>query len=90
LIVALGSILRTVTGQGQNQFVPLRPRVQSFINHWFDWRKYDGAKTLAKFNQTLHDEADIDRLTVHLVGVVNETLQPTKVGLWRREPDGEI
>ncbi len=50
-------------------------------------RKYDAARTLAVFSATLRDEVDLNRLSEQLLAVVEETLQPTHVTLWLREPE---
>jgi hypothetical protein len=97
LIVVLEGLLRSVTGQSQNQlvtvvstlviaalFVPLRQRVQGFIDRRFYRRRYDAARTLAAFGAAARDEVELDRLSEHLLGVVDETLQPASVELWLR------
>jgi hypothetical protein len=66
-------------------FSPLRRRIQSTIDRRFFRRKYDAEQTLARFNQTLRDEVDIETLKAELVGVVQETMQPTKIALWMKE-----
>lgn len=66
-------------------FSPLRRRIQDIIDRRFYRRKYDAEQTLARFNQTLRDEVDIETLKAQLVGVVNDTMQPTKITLWVRE-----
>jgi hypothetical protein len=38
-------------------------------------RKYDAAKTVAKFSMTLRAETDLDRLREQLLAVVEETMQ---------------
>ena len=66
-------------------FTPLRRRIQSLIDKRFYRRKYDSAKVLAAFGTTARDETNLDALTVELVRVVQETVQPEFVGLWLRE-----
>jgi hypothetical protein len=94
-VVALESVVRPLTGQSQSTlvtvvstlviaalFVPLRARVQAAIDRRFYRSKYDVATTLAAFALTLRDETDLDRLSSHLVGVVNRAMQPSGVNLW--------
>jgi hypothetical protein len=71
-------------------FMPLRRRIQNLIDKRFYRRKYDAAKVLAAFGATVRDETDLDALTSEMLRVVNETMQPEFVGLWLREPQGEV
>jgi hypothetical protein len=63
-------------------FSPLRQRIQALIDRYFYRSKYDADRVLAGFASTARDEVDQDSLTVALVGVVQETIQPENASLW--------
>ena len=67
-------------------FMPVRRRIQNFIDRRFYRRKYDAAKVLAAFGATVRDETDLELLTAEMLRMVDETMQPEFVGLWLREP----
>jgi hypothetical protein len=67
-------------------FQPARRRVQQAVDRRFNRRRYDAARTIAAFSARLRRQVDLDTLTVELLGVVDQTMQPTQVALWLRPP----
>jgi hypothetical protein len=63
-------------------FRPLRWRIQQNIDRRFYRRKYDAAKTLATLRATLHNDLDLQQVCERVIGLVEETMQPTHVSLW--------
>jgi hypothetical protein len=100
-VLVLQAVFELLTGQSQNQlvsvvstlaiaalFVPLRSRVQAFIDRRFYRRKYDAASAIAAFSATARDEVELGQLAGRLSEVVEETLQPAHVSLWLNSADG--
>jgi hypothetical protein len=63
-------------------FTPLRRRIQAFIDRRFYRQKYNAEQALGSFSLHARNETSLDALTVQLVEVVQETMQPENLSLW--------
>jgi hypothetical protein len=66
-------------------FTPLRRRVQAWVDRRFNRSTYDTAQVMDEFAGSLRDEVDTGEVIEGWVGVVEETMQPSAVGVWVRE-----
>jgi hypothetical protein len=70
-------------------FQPLRRRVQAAVDRRFNRARYDAERTVAAFAAQLRDEVDLERLRADVLAMITQTVAPTTVGLWLRQPGTE-
>ena len=66
-------------------FQPLRRRIGSTVDRRFYRSRYDAERTLDAFAVRLRDQIDLASLERELIGVVNDTMQPTHASVWLRQ-----
>jgi hypothetical protein len=69
-------------------FQPVRRRVQALVDRRFNRRRHDAGQTIERFSGRLRQQVDLDSLTAELLGVVDQTMQPTRASLWLRPRAG--
>jgi hypothetical protein len=67
-------------------FQPTRQRIQHAVDRRFNRRRYDLAATIEAFSARLRDQVDLDTLSAELVGIVDQTMEPTMISPWLRPP----
>jgi hypothetical protein len=68
-------------------FQPARRRIQQVVDRRFNRRRHDAARTIEAFSVRLREQVDLDTLSGELLGVVDQTMQPTQLSLWLRAHD---
>jgi hypothetical protein len=98
-VSALGWLGRQLTGQSGAlavtlstllvavSFQPLRRRIQNAVDRRFYRQRYDAHSAALAFSSRLRAEIDLEALTRELLGVIDETLQPSHAAVWLRGPD---
>ena len=96
-VIVLQQVVRMLSGQSQRQdpviivvstlavivmVQPLRRRIQNSFDRRFFRRRYNAANTLATFSAALRNEVELDHLTLHLVQVVEQTMEPASIWFW--------
>lgn len=65
-------------------FNPLRRRVQTVVDRRFNRSRYDAERVIDEFAGSLRDRTDALDVIAGWVGVVGDTMQPSRIGVWVR------
>lgn len=67
-------------------FNPLRRRVLNIVDRRFYRAKFDADRILSEFSDRLRNQSDMGRLAEDWAVVVAETMRPTSLGVWVKQP----
>jgi hypothetical protein len=73
-------------------FSPLRRRVRSLVDRWFDRSRFEAERVISGFSADLRHEIDLDAIVAGLVEASRHTMRPSGAHLWlvdRASPRGE-
>ncbi|HEU4319451.1 MAG TPA: hypothetical protein VFS66_05165 [Acidimicrobiia bacterium] len=66
-------------------FNPLRRRVQNIVDRRFNRSRYDAERVMDEFAASLQNDIDTKSLVDGWIGVVEQTTQPSSVGVWVKQ-----
>jgi hypothetical protein len=89
LVVGVGTgppswLIAAATLAAAAVFRPARRRIQQAVDRRFNRRRYNAARTIEAFSGRLREQIDLDTLSTEVLGVVDQTMEPTQVSLWLR------
>lgn len=79
LIIVLSTLLISIL------FMPLRQRLQVWIDRRFYRHQYDAAQLITGFSENMRREVDLNRMSERLIELVDETVKPEHVSLWMQD-----
>lgn len=65
-------------------FNPVRRRIVAWVDRRFNRSRYDAERVVAQFRHDLRDRVDLERLSKDSLEVVDQTFQPSSMGIWLR------
>ncbi|HEU4318475.1 MAG TPA: hypothetical protein VFS66_00175 [Acidimicrobiia bacterium] len=71
-------------------FNPVRRRVMRWVDRRFHRTRYDADKISDDFARELRDQVDPRRVAEHWTATVTATMQPSSVGVWIRDVQGNL
>ncbi len=101
IVILLQRLLRPITTQNDlavavstlaafAAWVPVRRRIQDFVDRRFYRHRYDAQKTIEAFSSRLRDQHDLEALAFELREAVAGTMQPTQLSLLVKGADGRL